>query len=56
MFYVQRQSTNKMMTINGWMTLASYKTKDEAKKAWASLINEKMRIISRKQWQIEALS
>jgi hypothetical protein len=55
MFYVQRKSPNKMMTINGWMTIASYKTKEQARQAWASLINDDMRIISRKQWHIEAL-
>jgi len=55
MFYVQRKSPNKMMTINGWMTVASYKTKEQALQAWASLINDDMRIVSRKQWHIEAL-
>ena len=55
MFYVQRKSPNRMMTINGWMTVASYKTKEQALQAWASLINDDMRIISRKRWHIEAL-
>jgi hypothetical protein len=56
MFYVQRKSPNKMMTINGWMTVAAYETKEKAVTAWANLLNDDIRIISRKQWQIEALS
>ena len=55
MFYVQRKSPNTMMTIKGWMTIAAYATKQEAEQAWANLMNNDMRIISRKQWHIQGL-
>lgn len=55
MFYVQRKSPNKTMTIKGWMTLAAYATKQEAINAWSTLMNDNMRIISRKEWHIQGL-